>query len=86
MIWVYNSWEGGCPLKLRILLQQIRIRTGKEILWASYICLCKRAATNQIIHSKVPEFMCLSLHAYLKFTQGIKVFKDAEQHHDEMLI
>ena len=34
----------------------------------------------------MPEFMCLSLHAYLEFAKGIKVFKDAEQHYDEMLV
>mgnify|MGYP001680971857 CR=1 FL=1 len=32
------------------------------------------------------EFVSLRLHAYLKFTQGIKVFQDTEQHHDKMRI
>lgn len=32
------------------------------------------------------ELVCFSLHAYLKFTQGIKVFQDTEQHHDKMRI
>lgn len=30
--------------------------------------------------------MSLSIHANLKFTQGIKVFEDTEQHHNKMLI
>lgn len=45
-----------------------------------------RSSPNQIINSKVPEFMCLCLHAYFKFAQGIKVFEYTEQHHDEMLV
>lgn len=32
------------------------------------------------------ELVSLSLHAYLKFAQRIKVFEDAEQHYDKMLV
>ena len=30
--------------------------------------------------------MCLCFHPNLKFTKGIKVFKNAKQHHNEMLV
>ena len=57
-----------------------------ELLRTAYIGFCKCTATNQIVHSEVSELVTLRLHAYLKFAQRIKVFEDAEQHYDEMLV
>ena|GEM_PF-3343189 len=52
----------------------------------TYIDLCKRAATDQIVHAKVYKFVNLRLHTYLEFTQRIKMIEYADQPYDEMKV